>query len=146
MNSTSSGTQSACGRKRSLIHFAVGICYQGDSVKRFPLRRSCCLNDKYFSISSHHYSAIKHTICSLRLSLSETIINKKNNATILLEEDLKTFGSPCCCDASPALKHIVIHIFIPLLYFIFQLWLGPHSIMQVVAVLHAFGNHPGTQR
>lgn len=29
-----------------------------DSVKRFLLRRSCCFDDKYFSICSRHYSAI----------------------------------------------------------------------------------------
>lgn len=63
MNLTSSETQTACEQKRSLIHFPVGICYQDDSVKRFLLYRSCCFNDKYFSICSRHYSTIKHKLC-----------------------------------------------------------------------------------
>lgn len=63
MNLTSSETQTACEQKRSLIHFPVGICYQDESVKRFLLKRSCCFNDKYFSICSRHYSTIKHKLC-----------------------------------------------------------------------------------
>lgn len=59
MNFTSSETQTACGQKRSLTDVQVGIRYQDGSVKTFLQQRSWCFNDKYFSISSRHYSTIK---------------------------------------------------------------------------------------